>query len=82
MSTGDLRSVKPAGSGDPRRAPDEARAGMFTFDLAMLQGKAPGRRPMLVLVGNAGLVLGAWIGRDLRREKAANEEKGPSVKKI
>jgi hypothetical protein len=25
MSTGDLRSVKPAGSGDPRRAPDETR---------------------------------------------------------
>jgi hypothetical protein len=55
---------------------------MFTFDLAMLQGQDPGRGPMLVLVGGAGLVFRSWIGRGLCREKAANEEKGPSVKKI
>jgi hypothetical protein len=56
----------PSAGRDTRRAPDDTRAGMFAFDLAMLQGKAPGRRPMLVIVGDAGLVLGAWIGRDLR----------------
>ena len=41
---------------------------MLVFDRPMLLGKAPGREPMLLLGSVVGLVLGVWVGSDLRRE--------------
>jgi len=53
---------------------------MLIFDRAMLQGNAPGREAMLVLGSVAGLVLGGWIGRDLRRESASEHGPGKGVR--
>jgi hypothetical protein len=51
---------------------------MLIFDPAMLQGRSPGRGFMLMLGSVVGLVLGAWVGRDLRRELATKDEQGRS----
>jgi len=39
---------------------------MFLFAPAMLRGETPGRGGMLLLGTVVGLILGAWIGHDLR----------------